>query len=265
MTVQNSEAKSPDTLVKSENHSATVAWHHFKYGLATLILVCGLIHLTTGHATKNDLQQWTTFRIELPSIDDDWFWGIWSQVRFDDDISHFNWLLINPSIHHKLKDGLRVGFGYQYIIENDSPNEQEPWGEFAVSTKFDNGFVLGNRVRLEARFLDDVAGPVYRLRYRINGAFPFKDTKSYLTLSEAVWANLNEQASGPTSGFDQNRLFAGIGTHVGKYLRIEAGYQWRYKDNGGSESRSDHIIMLQFLYETKGKDTLKPVRSEAHY
>ena len=95
-------------------------------------------------------------------------------------------------------------------------------------------------------------------------SYPIRDTRFYLTGSEAVWANLNEQNGGPDTGFDQNRLFGGAGMHVGKQWRLEAGYLWRYKDNGDDPSNTDHVIMMQFFFDTKGKEKPQPTVDEAY-
>ncbi len=122
---------------------------------------------------------------------------------------------------------------------------------------------MGNRLRVEERDQKGVSGWVFRARYRLSAQYPLQDGY-YLTGSNALWINLNEQDSGATSGFDQNRLFGGLGVHVGKKWRIEAGYQWRYKDNGGGESNSDHVIMLQFFFTQQVKDIFEPSVGESH-
>jgi hypothetical protein len=237
---------------------------HRVSGAAMLFAWLCLVLPTPGQTAEQDTQQWTTFSASFPQQDSKWSFSLWSQIRFNDDIGRFNWLLINPSAHYKLKDGWKVGFGYQYIVKNKSHDEQMPWQEISLSTKFDNRLVVGNRLRLEERMINDISGVIFRARYRVNASYPLGGSGYYLTGSEALWVNLNQQSSGPTSGFDQNRLFGGIGTHVGNHWRMEAGYQWRYKDNGGGESNSDHILMLQFFYSAKGKAKAEPIPAESH-
>jgi hypothetical protein len=213
-------------------------------------------------ADDSDWQQWTTFKVSLPSPSNKWEFGVWSQVRFDDNMSNYNWTLINPSAHYKLKNGWKVGFGYQYISKHAAADETMPWQEVSHSWKFSNRLVLGNRFRLEQRIIDDVSGVVFRGRFRINASYPIGKSGMYLTGSEAVWWNMNEKENGPKEGFDQNRLFGGLGWHVGKKLRFELGYQWRRKRGG----HDDNVLMMQFFLNAKGKTPpLEPSADDIHH
>jgi len=53
------------------------------------------------------------------------------------------------------------------------------------------------------------------------------DTDSYLASSNELFFNLNDQGAGPVLGFEEDRLFAGVGYHFGRHLRAEIGYMWR--------------------------------------
>ena len=111
-------------------------------GLVLLVLVVSLPFTATAHASENDWQEWTTFRINVPMPSSRWSFGVWNQARFNDDIGRFNWLLINPSLHYKLSKHWKVGFGMQYIVKNSADDETMPWQEISLSHKFGNHLVL---------------------------------------------------------------------------------------------------------------------------
>lgn len=46
----------------------------------------------------------------------------------------------------------------------------------------------------------------------------------YLIAAEEVFLNLNTVAWGPVAGYDQNRVFAGIGYRLTNTTRAEIGY-----------------------------------------
>lgn len=206
-----------------------------------------------GFSAERDTQQWTVFQYSFPKKSDSrWTFGVWNQVQFNDDVGRLNWLQVSPQVHYKLDDGWQVGGGFLYISKNNAADEQIPWQEISYTKKFDSDVTLGNRFRLEERMINGVSGVVFRGRYQIRAAYPLGGTDYYLTGFDQLWINLNEQSSGPTSGFDQNRLFGGVGITAGSNWRMEAGYQWRYLDNNRSgETNSDHVLLLQFFYAKK--------------
>ena len=112
---------------------------------------------------------------------------------------------------------------------------------------------LGHRLRIEERFIEDVSGVVVRMRYRLRTAYPETDSRWYLVISDEVFANLNERGAGPAGGFEQNRLFGGVGFHPTARLRVEAGYQWRHLERRELPSRTDHVIAIALFYDTMGR------------
>jgi hypothetical protein len=81
------------------------------------------------------------------------------------------------------------------------------------------------------------------VRYLIHTPPPLS-TLFYFALSEAFRFNLLDKGTGPVSGFEQNRLYAGFGVHASKYLRVELGYLWRYELERTPPNKSDHVIRL---------------------
>jgi hypothetical protein len=86
---------------------------------------------------------------------------------------------------------------------------------------------LINRTRLELRNIDDTGGSTYRLRHFLRGTTPFRTgSASFIALqAEAFYNVFRDGGRGPNAGYDQTRVFAGIGRNLTKDFRIEAGYQ----------------------------------------
>ena len=97
----------------------------------------------------------------------------------------------------------------------------------------------------------ELSGVIPQLRYLIHAKVPL-DRTFYLSFSEVVRYNLTDKGEGPVAGFEQNRVYAGIGFNAGKRARIGFGYLWRYQREPVGPDKSDHVLRLQFLLTTKG-------------
>ena len=51
-------------------------------------------------------------------------------------------------------------------------------------------------------------------------------------------------------GFEQNRLYFGVGHRLG-LAKVELGYLWRYERNRNGLDASDHVIRVQLLFDTR--------------
>ncbi len=124
-----------------------------------------------------------------------------------------------------------------------------------------NDLVIGNRFRIEERFIQHVSGVVVRGRYRLNLAHPLWNTPFYAVGWDEIFINLNDQHEGPTHGYEQNRLFGGIGVHVGSYLRMDVGYLWRHLDRRSGPSSNDHILSITLSATTNPKPAKNPLKN----
>ena len=109
-------------------------------------------------------------------------------------------------------------------------------------------------------------GMIARTRYRLHAAHPLGSTPWYLVGSDEVFVNLNNQGEGPVSGFEQNRLFTGVGVHLGGHLRAELGYLWRWERKRSGPDRSDHVISVNLFFDTRAKPSPRtPSLDESHH
>ena len=214
--------------------------------------------------TESDTQQWTTVRINHP-IGDRWAVSLLSQVRFDDDVSDYKSVTLKPAVHVAFAQNWHLGLGYKYQDKNGGSVEHAAWQEAAFAPSFGK-LALGHRLRLEERFIEGIGGVIARSRFRLRAAHPLWSSPWYLVGSEEVFVNLNSRGEGPVSGFEQNRLFAGLGVHLRGHVRAELGYLWRFQCERSGPDRSDHVISLNLLFDTRAKPApLHPAPGEMHY
>jgi len=53
-------------------------------------------------------------------------------------------------------------------------------------------------------------------------------------------------------GFEQSRLYFGVGRKMPRKLKVEVGYLWNYQREREGPDLSYHVLRLQFLINTKG-------------
>ena len=106
--------------------------------------------------------------------------------------------------------------------------------------------VIKNRVRLDERFRSDAEGVIARLRYRLRTTRKIA-SGWYLTVSNEVFVNLNDQGSGPPQGFEQNRLRLAPGYVIVPGLRAEFGYEWHAVASRGRPDEYRHLFFINLM------------------
>lgn len=209
------------------------------------------------HAAEQDLQLWFPVQVIHP-IKEKWALAMQAEVRFKDDISEFSELVLKPGLHYHLNPSWAFSAGYKYVDKQSGrSNEQDPWQEVGYSHKFSE-LVTGYQVRLEERLSDDFTGVLPRIRFLTHLSHPIGDTPWYSTGFAAVRFNLDDKGTGPVYGFEQSRIFGGVGRHIGRHVQLEFGYLWRYERERSGINRSDHVIRFNLVINTRGKDIQKP-------
>lgn len=200
-------------------------------------------------AADQDLALWSVAFVNH-EFDERWSVSLQAEGRFKDDISTFDEFVVKPAGYFRFTDWAQLGIGYKYIAKNDASDEQDAWQEIHLRHRL-AAFGITHQGRLEERFIDGISGVIPRLRYLIHATVPLNPA-FYLSFSEAARFNLVSKGEGPVSGFEQNRVYAGLGFNASKYARIELGYLWRYERERDKPDKSDHVIRLQFLFSTTG-------------
>lgn len=209
-----------------------------------------LVLAGNASASDHDLQQWTSLRLEHEFFDGVTA-GVRARVRFEDDVSREWDVMLGPSVRWEPIDRLSftLGYDYRYDLRANSTAEHRPWQAVGFALPI-RGLTIGNRIRVDERFFEDVSGAIARFRYRLRTKYDiegFRLEGFQLFASEEVFANLNDKGEGPVDGFEQNRVRAGAGWRFGK-ARVEAGYEWQYGRRRGAPWLHRHVLFVEFTY-----------------
>ena len=223
------------------------------FRLASVIL-CLLATLPPIVLADDDVQQWSSVRYVQP-IDDRWDVNLSGRLRVDDNLTRRRDLLVRPSVDYRIARRLHISVGYDrlHTYPPDKNSEDRLWQQAVLKLKR-GANSASQRLRIEQRWIDNVSGLVYRVRYRLRGEHTFDQTPWYIALSNELFHNLNSQGAGPPSGFEQYRVYGGVGHYLTDRLWIEAGYQWKNKHRRDDTDQSVHALMLTLTFRGRPRD-----------
>jgi hypothetical protein len=202
-----------------------------------------------AYGTNTDFQSWNMIRITAP-IDDKSSFSMQNEWRFSDNATELDEWILKLYGHHKFTDRFGLSFGYKHIDRPNGPNEWEPWAELIFPRKYDQ-WHIAHQVRFETRFYNGVDGILPRTRYLLNWSRQLGDTIMYATGFGAVRFNLDEKGAGPVYGFEQVRVNAALGVHLGEFTRLQLGYLYRYERSRRVANLSDHVLNMNLLFSLK--------------
>ena len=203
------------------------------------------------YGTNRDNQSWNTLRITAP-IDERWSLALQNEARFNENMTNLDEYIVKLYAHHKFSEKFGLSFGYKHINRPSDFDETDPWAEL-VFPRLYNKWHISHQVRFETRFSSDLPGILPRVRYLFNWSRQLGDSPWYATGFGAVRFNLDEKGTGPVSGFEQVRVTANLGYHIGGFTRLEIGYLYRFERSRGKADLSDNILHVNLLFTTKRK------------
>jgi len=143
-----------------------------------------------------------------------------------------------------------VGYAFQYTtppLARRDTTENRAWEQYTFATPTPLG-KLQLRSRLEQRTVNIGPGAAIRFRELIGLSYPLNKTWSLVASNEA-FVNLNTVDWGPVAGFDQNRLFVGVGYQFDATFRTEIGYMNQYIDRDLTYDRIFNLVNINFVVE----------------
>jgi hypothetical protein len=178
---------------------------------------------------------------------------IWleGQSRFDDDWKHWYQGMVRAAVGYSLSDRATIWAGYTWLptqnVGKDYISQQDVWpafryvlptdiGTFTFRTMVESNFLQGNDVRFRPRQM-----------LRFMHPFDFEPRLSLIAWDE-FFIRVNSTKSGGQSGFDQNRVFAGLGWNFNQSFRAEAGYLNQYLDDATHTNNTMHHLIMGSLY-----------------
>jgi Protein of unknown function (DUF2490) len=217
-------------------------------------LIAALVIFTTTAAraeTDDDNRIWLNLNAQgkLPIEGINWFAEL--QPRWHNNGRELDQLLLRPAIFYKLSERSSLWLGYANAqtrtTRSGTTEEYRIWQQFSYTFKLGT-VALQSRTRLEQRKLDTGDDIGYRLRQMVRLTMPSEQAPKFSLIgSNEVFVNLNDTDWGMRSGFDQNRLFFGIGYSVNSKLRLEAGYLNQHV-NTATIDRRNHVLSTSLSF-----------------
>lgn len=204
----------------------------------------------------SDVQNWNVVRLSVP-LYERWAFSLQGEVRLSDNITKVDEIIFKAYTHYKFGEKFGLSFGYKYIDRPNDSNETDPWQEAVFPRKY-GMFHVGHQIRLEERLYDGLPGVLPRIRYLLNFNRPIGSSIAYVTGFGAIRFNLAEKDAGPVAGFEQFRVNAGVGFHLGGYTRLEIGYLYKYEVIREDANFSGNVIHFQLIFTTHKNEKKQP-------
>jgi hypothetical protein len=167
---------------------------------------------------------------------------------------------------HLTESIVRIGAGYEFTkkfsifggaylsshFNEDLDWENRTWQQATYTSRLGR-LTLQNRLRLEQIEKDDFVGSYWRIRHLLRATLPFPKYRNwYLVAQEEPFFNVTSAQDGPRQGFNQNRLFFGIGRQVNSWTRVEIGYMHQYKNNRGAPDLHNNVLLTTLAFDFTG-------------
>lgn len=219
--------------------------------LATAITL--LLAMTNVNAeTIEDGRIWLNLNAQGAIGDTNFNWYAELQPRWREEGDHFDQLIIRPALFYKLDTKSSVWLGYVKVVNHPAgkPTREENrlWQQFTYNFDKIGSVAIQSRTRLEQRRLEDASDTEHRLRQMIKLSMPLSFNPNLSAVaSDEYFIKLNNTDWGGDSGFDQNRLFLGLGYKFSDHAKLEVGYLNQYV-NTSTVDRMNHVISTTVSY-----------------
>lgn len=217
-----------------------------------------LVSLLVGHAamasaqTVSDGRVWWNVTVqERAGTTSPWRWYFELQGRTRDGVDDMDQLLVRPAAGYDLtpQSSLWAGYGYtpSYPAGADALHEHRTWQQYLWVRRLRRpALQVQWRSRLEQRWIEGNGETAWRYRQFARLTRPLvarADGPTFVAWDE-LFLHLNGTPR-TVSGFDQNRLFIGVGPQS----RFELGYLNQTLNSARGPNRRNHVL-LGFLNAT---------------
>lgn len=221
-----------------------------------LALLFGLSILPfSAHAqTVDDVGQWSAFFTQDKfSSDSQLKWWFDGHYRLFQDNDGFGQSIVRPGLGLDVGENSALWAGYGWIntspIMGDDTDEHRIWQQWTWSKAADP-FKFAARTRFEQRLFESFDDTGLRLRQFFRGQKNLGSCSKYtFVVWDELFLGLNDTDFGQRAGFDQNRIFVGLGfkNHHSSRWRVEVGYMNQFVNRGGPDDLSNHILAVNIF------------------
>jgi hypothetical protein len=212
-----------------------------------VVLAIVAYHNGSCFATDKDFQFWNTVEFSF-KVNKDWSGAVVEQFKFGDNAGHLYYQHTDLDFTYKsLADWIDIGFNYKQIFveQSDGNWSSENRPHFNITFKGRLGsLAFSDRSRFEYRdleYADDLWRYVNKLE--VNLPFEFTQYKFRPYIADQVYINMDG------SGFEKNRIYAGINFELSENFGSELCYVWQWRElNCGWHDLDALGFQLQFRF-----------------
>lgn len=217
---------------------------------AGLALVSAASNSPNALAASPDqaFQWWQPVYLDFPILNKKLRGYVESNSRLYDGLDGMDQYLLRTALGYKFRKNIEFyqGYNYQNNFRPTRIQENRSYQQLGVGHVLFKRLQVLHRMRSEQRFFEDREGCAVRLRYMLRFATPIRSTSWYLVTSDELFINLNSLSEGPNAGFDQNRLYGGLGRQINQKVRFEVGYQYQHVNRSDpTADKASHQLMTQ--------------------
>ena len=240
----------------------SVAWFIFSDAIkpcraGCLVMLVVLLGRSAMAQTEHNAGGWfslnTQGKLSICQSDTKLRWWFDGHLRLLDDTDGFTQSIVRPGIGWTLDEESAAWIGYGWIYTDALSglriDEHRIWQQCTWSKGVDD-WKFASRSRLEQRFVDlgNDLGLRYRQLLRVQHNLPAVPRWSLVCWDE-LFINLNDTDWGARHGFNQNRLFVGVGYKPTKECRwrVEVGYLNQVIELPIIDDRANHILSVNFF------------------
>lgn len=184
-------------------------------------------------SAEEDGRAWLNIQANGSTGVDKLRWYMEVQPRAREELREKEQLLLRPALYYAIAPKTSAWLGYAYVRTYvDNPlvqREHRVWQQLLHEFAPVAGMRVRSHTRIEQRMFDGSSDTGHKFRQRLTLNIPWKDHPTLSTLIfDEYHHNLNSTDYGARSGFDQNRLFAGVAWVTSPKTLVEIGYLNQY-------------------------------------